>query len=203
MRDRSMVTRCSGAVLAGGRSRRMGRDKASMVVGGVTLLQRAVATLQAVCDEVMVVVARDSAPAGLPPDVRIVVDRVPDAGPLGGLEAALAAAIHELVVVVAVDMPDLSDAVLSAQLAMAETHPDLEAITLPRQGFPGGEPLHAVYRRATLPRVTALLASGERRMGATLAGLRVGKLPAETLGRLDPRDVSARNLNTPEERPAP
>lgn len=194
-----MVTRCSGAILAGGRSRRMGRDKASMVVGGVTLLERTVATLQAVCDEVMVVVARGGAPAELPPDVRIIVDRLPDAGPLGGLEAALAAATHELVVVVAVDMPDLSGAVLAAQLAMAESHPDLEAITLPRHGFPGGEPLHAVYRRVALPRVTAQLASGERRMGAMLAGLRVGQLPASTLGRLDPRGVSARNVNTQEE----
>lgn len=194
-----MVTRCSGAILAGGRSRRMGRDKASVVVGGVTLLERTVATLQAVCDEVMVVVARGGAPAELPPDVRIIVDRLPDAGPLGGLEAALAAATHELVVVAAVDMPDLAGAVLAAQLAMAESHPDLEAITLPCQGSPDGEPLHAVYRRATLPRITALLASGERRMGAMLAGLSVGQLPAATLGRLDPRGVSARNLNTPEE----
>jgi molybdopterin-guanine dinucleotide biosynthesis protein A len=196
-----MVTRCSSAILAGGRSRRMGRDKARIVVGGETLLERTLSALRPICDEVMVVVAQGGTPPNVPPDVRVVVDRVPEAGPLGGLEAALAAASHDVVVVVAVDLPDLSGTVLAAQVAMAEKRPEMDVVTLRRRDAGGDEPLHAVYRRAALPRVTALLATGERRMSALLAGLRVGRVSDAALRRLDPLGRSARNLNTPDEVP--
>ena len=74
-----------GYVLAGGRSSRMGTDKAEVLFGGRTMLAAAVATMRSVCDEVAVVGARENVPA----PATCVVDRFPGCGPTGGIEAAL------------------------------------------------------------------------------------------------------------------
>ena len=192
-----MVTRTSGAILAGGTSRRMGRDKAALTIDGRTMLARTIATLSSVCDEVGVVVAAGAAaPDGLPLTVTVARDRLAGAGPLAGLEAALSAASHDLVLVVAVDMPGLDAAVLRAQLGVALAHPEIEVVTLPGEADGTREPLHAVYRRRVLGRVRALLDAGERRMTTLLAGLRVAELDVIQLERLDPRRRSARNMNS-------
>ena len=98
------VEGATGAVLCGGGSRRMGRDKAVIVVAGETLLARAARTLSGVFDEVLVV-GREAPPPGLPPHVRALADERPGLGPLGGIATALAAAGHEWVFVCACDMP--------------------------------------------------------------------------------------------------
>jgi molybdopterin-guanine dinucleotide biosynthesis protein A len=193
-----MVTGISGAILAGGTSRRMGMDKANLVVGGQTMLARAVATLASVCDEVSVVISPGATPpAPLPTGVTVARDRVHDAGPLAGLEAALMAASHDPVLVVAVDMPGLDAAVLHAQLRMAVERPEIDVVTLPGESTGSHEPLHAVYRRRVLGRVTALLDAGERRMATLLAGLRVADLDLRKDGLLGAGRRSARNMNTP------
>src|SRR5580692_7598065 len=76
----------AGVVLCGGRSVRMGADKATIEVGGTTLLARAIARLSEACDPVLI------APGSLSLDIdarRLVRDALPDAGPLGGIVAAL------------------------------------------------------------------------------------------------------------------
>lgn len=93
-----------GIVLAGGRSSRLGRDKAVEMVAGRSLLQRAVAALRELCNDV-IVVGRKSGDAGAV--VRWVEDIVPAMGPLGGIYTGLAVAPHEQNLVVACDMPFL------------------------------------------------------------------------------------------------
>lgn len=86
----------TGLVLAGGQSRRMGRDKTRIKVGGQTLLQRAQDLLRvAGCDDVLVAGSDD-----LP-------DRFPGKGPLAGIDAALRKAKSGRLLVVPVDMPQL------------------------------------------------------------------------------------------------
>ena len=91
----------TGVVLAGGRSRRMGRDKLPLKIGGVTLLDRVHGVLSSRCAEVMVVGEGGAALAGAHriPDLR------PGEGPLAGIEAGLLAASHRRVFVAAGDMP--------------------------------------------------------------------------------------------------
>ncbi len=90
-----------GYVLAGGRSSRMGVDKAEMRLGGRTLLEIAVGKLRRICDEVVVVGERAAAPEG----VRVIADGWAGCGPMGGMEAALGDVGAGRAMFLPVDMP--------------------------------------------------------------------------------------------------
>ena len=98
-----MIDDCTGLVLAGGNSRRMGRDKTALEFEGQTLLQRTVALLQTVFPQVLVSVRSYRQDVSVPQ----VIDAYPDAGPLAGLCAGLAKADTPWVFAVAADMPFL------------------------------------------------------------------------------------------------
>src|SRR6266542_3037884 len=100
----------TGLLLAGGRSTRMGSDKAMMDFEGEPLAERVLRVLRAVSNAVLVASGDGERLSAL--GVRQVADAIPDAGPLGGIVAGLEAATTELVAVLAVDMPYASPAVL-------------------------------------------------------------------------------------------
>jgi molybdopterin-guanine dinucleotide biosynthesis protein A len=141
----------SAVILAGGKSSRMGRDKAWLDVGGRSLLARQVelaGTLGA--REVFVSGRADVDYTAL--GYQVLLDRFPGAGPLAGIEAALAAATSPLVLVLAVDMPHMSVDVLRQLVGQcAET-----TGAIPRVAGEI-EPLAAVYPKSALPLVTELL----------------------------------------------
>ncbi len=100
--NRSLCT-VSGAVLAGGQSRRIGQDKASLLFGGITLLERSVRILQSVVAPVVVA-------GGQPhryslPGIPCLGDAIADCGPLGGILAALEETSADAVIVLACDLP--------------------------------------------------------------------------------------------------
>lgn len=95
-----------GAVLVGGESRRMGRDKARLTVGGEPLAERISRLLEAVVGEVVLVTRSAEDPRFA--DRLIVADRFPGRGPLAGLHAALEAAGDRAVLLAACDLPNLS-----------------------------------------------------------------------------------------------
>ena len=101
----------TGVLLAGGKSRRMGEDKRYLVVGEQTLLERGLAVLRSIFQEVLVVIAQDSPPLDV--DVRVVRDLVPECGSLGGLYTGLVQASTPFIFVVACDMPFLDPAVIA------------------------------------------------------------------------------------------
>lgn len=154
------MSRILGAVLAGGRSRRFGRDKAFADLGGATLVRRAEHSLRGVAERV-VVVANDLEAYG---DAGHVVraDRVPGIGPLGGLHTAVAWAEEEAfegVAVLATDMPFVPPSLFQA-LALHLTRCDLVA---PASGGPRGfEPLCAVYHVRCLQAIEAAVERGDR-----------------------------------------
>lgn len=180
----------SGLVLAGGRSRRLGIDKALLVADGLRLVDRAVAVLTEICDDVMV------APGPRRPlpilGTRQVADAVADTGPLGGLVGGLEAAAHELVAVLAVDHPNADPAVLSA-LAAAW---DGEDVVVPE--VDGRlQPLHAVWARASAPRLRARLEGSDLSLHGALALLDVRVAGRHVWGRADADGSFSRNLNDP------
>ena len=95
-----------GAVLAGGESRRMGRDKAMLDWGGCPLLIRAVRVLESVFNEVVVVAPRNRGYEEL--GAEIVQDIHPGLGPLGGLHTALVRGGGKPVFILACDMPHVT-----------------------------------------------------------------------------------------------
>ncbi|HEY6608204.1 MAG TPA: molybdenum cofactor guanylyltransferase [Candidatus Limnocylindria bacterium] len=174
------MSSASGVVLAGGMSRRMGVDKRLILVDGEPLLRRVARVVSVATDELIVVVAPGRPlPDGVLEylDARVEVDRLADAGPLAGLESGLAAASHELAVVVAADLP-LLDARLLRHLVdmLAATDADVVAAATDR----GPQPLLAAYRRdPALAAATRLLDAGERRMRALLEVLAVVEVVAD------------------------
>jgi FdhD protein len=195
----------SGAVLAGGRSRRMGQDKRWLPIDGVPLLARAVAAVAAVADEVLVVTAAPADAAAvaaalddLPPGTaRWQGDQRPGQGPLAGIEAALAEASHDVVLVLAGDHPEAMPAVLRALLDLLHTHPEADAAVLASDRGP--QPLVAAYRRAALPAIRALLDAGERRATRIVDHLDTVVLEHSAWQRLDPTGATVRDLDTPED----
>lgn len=133
--------RLTGHVLAGGRSRRFGSDKARLKIGGASLLARTVRLLRSVADDVAVVVDAERRAPRLR-GVRIVRDVLPDLGPLGGIYAGLVRSRTRYNLFVACDMPFLTRAALDLLLSRCR---DAD-VTLPRVGR-RLEPLCAVYDR--------------------------------------------------------
>jgi molybdopterin-guanine dinucleotide biosynthesis protein A len=173
----------------------MGADKAALVVDGEPLARRIARLLQQVCDPVIV-----GSGDGLRLDwlgLPQVADVEPGAGPLSGLIAGLAAAATPFVAVVAVDMPDASDAVLRL---LAERAPGHDA-AVPRTER-GLEPLHAIYAARAAPALRAAFHEGERSVIRALDRLDVVVMEPDEWSPADPSGGFARNLNRPSDLPS-
>lgn len=203
----------AGVVLAGGRSRRMGTDKATLTRGGTTLLAHVLGVLAATVDGPLLVVGAADGRRTLPADAegapwaarcRVVHDAVPDDGPLRGLVTGLgaaAAAGAQTAVVVAVDLPHLHAPFLRAVLA--HRVPPVEIALPVLEGH--RQPLLAAYATTLAGRAEDLLATGERRLGALVAASRVAEIHPATLladpeiAAVDPGLRAGSGVNTPEE----
>ena len=182
----------SGVVLAGGRSSRLGQDKALLSLpDGRSLIAHVVARLAPLVAEV-VVVATDGERLG-PLPARIVPDLFPDGGALGGIYAGLAAAREARSLVVACDMPLLRPGLLRHLLALPR---DFDVL-LPRLADGQVEPLHAVYSKACLEPIRRQLAAGRLRIISFLGDVRVRYVEEAELRRFDPELRSLFNVNTP------
>jgi molybdenum cofactor guanylyltransferase len=182
----------SAAILAGGAARRMqGRDKSRLLIDGATILHRQIAELSQITDDIMLVGASKIEPAV---GVRPVIDRVPDAGPLGGLDAALTAAHGNRVAVVACDMPFISARFLAYLLSLAG---DAEAV-VPRTRD-GYHPLCAVYTRDCLEAVRCRLTAGTLSMMGLLDEVRVRVVQEHEFASLGDPDRLLANVNTPDD----
>src|SRR5215472_14741130 len=138
--SKSMALTVNGAILAGGQSRRMGQDKAALLIDGEPLLLRTVRLLRRVTVDLAII---GPAERGiLAPGVPVIPDRWPNCGPLGGIATALQALAGEAVLVVGCDMPFLSPALLRYLSTLVPGY-DAVVIRLDRQVHP----LHAVYQR--------------------------------------------------------
>lgn len=184
----------AGLVLAGGASRRMGRDKAAIVVGERTLLDRALQTLATFADPVVVAagpVFRDD----VPDDVAQVLDGEAE-GPLAGLLAGLQYASETVpaLAVLSVDAPAVPGELYSALLRRWTGE---DAVVLVADGHV--QPLLAVYATAVTGELRDAVAGGERSPSRWLLGRRVRLVPIGELAEEGVATNAARNVNTPEE----
>lgn len=147
-----------GLVLAGGRSERLGQDKATLQIGGVSLLDRAVTLLVPAVPEVWVAVRPDQAGEASRSRHRLLLDPVAGLGPAGGLLAAVRARPDAAWLVLACDMPGVTPAVLGGLLAYRQ--PDRGGVTYRSPGDRQPEPLCALYEPATLAALAEQAAAG-------------------------------------------
>lgn len=180
----------TAVILAGGQSKRMGRDKMRLNVAGEPLLLRSLRRFQAVFPRVLVSTASPDRYPELG-DIR-VYDRYPGAGPMAGLHAALRAA-GEDVFLVGGDMPYASPEKAVKLISLCG---DCEACVL-TDGDGRWEPLFGYYRYSVLEKAEALLEAGRNRMAGLLSELKLREVRLAELG--ESSDSLLRNLNKPED----
>lgn len=183
----------TAAILTGGRATRFGgRDKSALVVDGHTVLDRQLAELSRVADDILIVGA-DTAPSP-GKNVRFVPDLVPGCGPLGGLHTALTEARGDATIVLACDMPYVSGPFLAYLAGLTR---DADAV-VPRTEH-GYHPLCAAYTRACLEPIARRLTDGRLKMTDLFGDVRLRVVTAEEIDRFGNRPRLLANVNTPAE----
>lgn len=181
----------TGLVLAGGRSRRMGRDKALLEVAGEALILRVGRVLEDICDRVLV------APGELG-RYELGWEQIPDvaggSGPLAGILAGLEASDSDLVAVVAVDMPYANGRVL--ELLADQWMGEAAVVPLVNDRV---QPLHGVYAAGAAPSFRRLVEAGKRAVVPALSDIGARVVGPDVWGEVDPEGRFARNVNRPED----
>jgi molybdopterin-guanine dinucleotide biosynthesis protein A len=181
----------SAAIMAGGKSKRMGQDKAWIELDGEPLIARVASVLAAVADEV-IIVANDPKYDSL--GLQVVRDRYPTGGALGGIATGVGAATHDTVLVAACDMPFLSPEVWRLILG----HSGEADVVIPKIGGEY-ETLHALYTRACIPHMARAIAENRLRVISFFEQVRLLAIEEPELRAVDPTLRAFTNVNTPEE----
>jgi len=198
----------AGFLLAGGKSSRMGEDKAFLEFHGQTLLERALAVMAVVCDTVVIIgdparfakyssAKYEAGNCETPKYGPVVADIFPGCGPLAGIHAALAHSTSELNLMLAVDMPFVSKQLLAFLFATAEQNS--AAVTVPRTSK-GLQPLCAIYRREFLAVSETALRAGKYKVDAAFSTVSTHEIDATELAAAGFAERSFFNVNTPEDR---
>jgi molybdopterin-guanine dinucleotide biosynthesis protein A len=193
----------SAIILAGGRSQRMGQDKASLMLQGRPLLQHVVDRVGPIVDQIVIVtrpwqllprIDVNDPVTRRPRPVIVVEDSTPGSGPAGGLLTGLSIATSFPALAVACDMPLLQPELLEELLRIA---PGFSAV-VPRH-FGVAEPLCAAYSSTCLAAIRTRIGRGDLRMSNWLQDVHTRYLDETEWQKFDPEGLSFFNLNTPED----
>jgi molybdopterin-guanine dinucleotide biosynthesis protein A len=189
----TVANQCAAFVLAGGKSSRMGRDKASLSFNGQTLLQRALSTLRQVSNNVRILGSQQIYGNQ---GAMVIEDIIPECGPLSGIHAALTHSSAEFNLIIAVDTPFLSADFLRFLVSRAVesgavvTTPEIAGYT---------QPLCAVYSRHFLPVAERSLQAGKFKIVPLFPADRTLTISENELAQFAFTPEMFDNLNTPED----
>jgi len=185
-----MIENCTAVILAGGESRRMGRDKAQIEFRGQTLLNRAIANLSLLFGEIVVSVRQ---PVSV--DVVQVIDAGEGRGPMMGLVAALDYASTDWVFAIGVDMPFMVPELVQYMSKQRTSH-DAVLAEIDRQL----QPMHAFYAKTTcLPAMQTRIEQGSRSLMRLIPSLNTAILTEDDLRPFDSDFRSFTDFDTPED----
>jgi molybdopterin-guanine dinucleotide biosynthesis protein A len=184
----------TGAILAGGSSRRLGRDKVTLELGGKPLAHWVADTLMPLVAELWLVTNHPREHAGL--HLPMFTDLVPFQGPLGGLATALFYARTPWVLLTAADTPFLSPSLAAALVGAAGKIKRPALVCRTERGI---EPLPGLYAVRILSRLEDLLKTTRRAFMALLDPLRPEVWGPEVWRTFDPEGASFLNLNRQED----
>ncbi len=187
-----VATPVSIILLAGGKSRRMGRNKALLPWHGVPLIQHIVERLREVSHDILLVTntPREYAFLNLP----MVPDVVPHGGSLVGLYSGLEAIRHPWGLVMACDVPFVNTELLDYMLSLRD---GFQAVVPMVGGM--HEPLHALYHKSCLPAMRRHIDAGDKRIISFYPEIRIRLVEEDEIDRFDPKRLSFLNANTPED----
>ena len=189
-----MMESCRGIVLVGGKSARMGQDKALLPWGERVLATWMAERVQAVCGSTYLVgSAAKYSGLGFP----VIEDVFAGQGPLGGIHAGIQSSPARWNLVVGCDLPYLTAEFLTWLLQLAKS--EQSDVTIPESEMHGYEPLCAVYAGGCLHPIEEALRSGKRKIRQVLERLAVRVVRVEEWKRYDPEGKLFRNVNTAEE----
>jgi molybdopterin-guanine dinucleotide biosynthesis protein A len=180
------------AVMAGGKSTRMGTDKAFVQLKGKPMIEHVLERVQGLGEETILIANEPEKYSYL--SLPIFGDIYVNCGPLGGLHTALYHAQFPYVLVVACDMPWLNPQLLAYMLSLRQS---ADAIVPRWSKFP--EPLHAVYGRQCLVPIETNLQSRNLKLISFYAQVNVRFLDQTVISAFDPKGRSFSNVNTPED----
>jgi len=188
------VNNISLAIIAGGQSRRMGRDKAFVELGGKALIEHVIEGSADLGQAETILITNKPAQyarLGLP----MYGDTLPDKGSLGGIYTALVQAGSPDVLVLACDMPFVNSSLLRYMIEQLDDDTD---IVVPRvDGYPQG--LHAIYKTTCIAPIAEQLAADRLKIIRFYDQMRVRYLDETDYAPFDPQGRSFANINRPEE----
>lgn len=182
----------TGIVLAGGRSARMGCDKAFLPWQGSDFLHVILENLASVCHE-RIVVTGTPPPDNLPA-VKFVPDILPNGGPLSGIHAGLVRSSSPFAFVTACDMPFIQPAAAAWILSRMQ---DWDIVVPGCGEF--AEPFFACYSKRCIPAIEDLLHKDIRKVKALFRQVRCLFIPFDDFRAFDPELLLFRSVNSPEE----
>lgn len=180
------------AILAGGKSSRMGTDKSFVLFEGRPMIEIVREQVAGLGSELILITNKPDAYAGL--GLPMFGDVYPDHGSLGGIFTAVSYASHPYTLVVACDMPWLNRSLLDHMISLRQT----ADVVVPRwEKYP--EPLHAIYSKACLAPIEANLKAQRLKIAGFFDQVTVHFVERETIARFDPYGRSFANVNTPQD----
>ncbi len=182
----------TGLILAGGKSKRMGQEKALLPLGNKTLIERVADALGCVCDPIIIVTNTPSNYSFL--GLEMVGDLIVGHGALSGIHAGLFFSPTPRAFVIGCDMPLVNPALVRL---LMEQKAKWDVIVPSVGEFL--EPLHAVYSKRCLPTMEKFLLSGGRRILDLYPKLKVLRVSEAELRKVDPELLSFSNVNTPDD----
>ena len=183
-------------ILSGGRSQRMGQDKAQLMVGGKTMLQRVDDAMARLSEQRILVIGHDATPPTNCGFETVIRDQYPDRGPLEGLRVGLEYLSDSPIVFVGTcDAPSVIADVYHAMVA--ELGPEDDAVVPRVQGQV--YPLTAVYRTRVIGQVQSMVQEHRLRVKDLLELIKVRWFPEQHLRAVDPDGESLKNVNTQQE----
>lgn len=182
----------TGIILSGGKSRRMGKNKAFIEVGGLRLVDRITVLFKELFDEVILVTNEPLAYLDL--DVTIATDIFPGKGPLGGIYTGLFFAQHERAFVAPCDMPFLKSGFIEWMMENSGNCDIL--VPAPSDGL---QPLHAVYSKKCLPIIKKMLDDDRLQIKLLYKRCKTVEVPESMLRLFDGELKMFRNINSQED----
>ncbi|MFQ5951787.1 MAG: molybdenum cofactor guanylyltransferase [Candidatus Omnitrophota bacterium] len=184
-----MTHRITGIILSGGKSARMGRDKAFILFSGKPLIGVMIDNLSAVCVEL--IIATNKPYLYQEYNVQVSIDIIKDKGPLGGIHAGLIASRNMYNFVCACDMPFINRDLVGY---MAENADGYDAVIVEHKQEL--EPLCAVYSKNCIEHIEKELYRGNLKMTDFLKSIRIKVMKERDISKFDPEGRSFVNVNT-------
>ena len=182
----------TGVILSGGKSIRMGENKAFLEIRGKRIIEHTVDVLQRMCNQVILVTNELLEYSYL--DLEIAVDLIPKSGPLVGIHTGLFYSSHSYSFITACDMPFLNRKVIEYMLTIKKNYD----VVIPHLND-GYHPLHALYSKRCLKCIEELISEDNLKITDFFNRVKVREVPSDEIISLDPDLRSFLNINTPKD----